>query len=76
MDAKRYTGMTDHDVINEISHNLADMFKLPYTQVRNKLVDHVIQRWLLDKNYLGSFAFFRMGEVSKAHFFPPPSTLS
>ena len=56
MDAQRYTGMKDRDVIHELVKNLAKVFQVPVDYVRSRLLDYVIKRWATDPNQLGGFA--------------------
>lgn len=63
MDSQRYTAMADEDVVNEMVENLALVFNVSETFVRNKLVDHVIKRWGLDPFTLGGFALAAPNEV-------------
>ena len=56
MDATRYTGMEDKDVIYELVKNLAKVFHVSVDYIHSRLLDYVIKRWGTDPNQLGGFA--------------------
>lgn len=65
MDAQRYTGMSDEEIIYELIQDLAHLAKVDYLTMKGRMVSHRIQRWVMDEYALGGFAFLGQGEYSQ-----------
>ena len=62
--SRRYTGMTDDNIIEEALENLAEIYSKELSFVQKEFKRGVIKRWGSDPHFLGAWAHESPNQVS------------